>query len=520
MSRCALLLVVALAGRAFAAPAQPEEVPLPAPEVSTGLSTALPVIPAFELPPSEPGFEDPKRLRVEGRKLLDTKVKAKGYVIWIYNCVEATRTAKESRAATQKRIDEDPTLCERPKFYLGDSKTTPLERGVWVVDVPRPPNKLEKERLPKDELEKWPKVPTYKVGDYVVVTGDFKIRSPHNEANSDGLIVFEKIEKAKPAKKVAAPAPTPFTPTTRTTPALKPAKLALIEPSKRGISMTAYRNALALYAQKKHADAAKAFRESVTAWPQNHSAWYGMGGALAGQGMWEAARDAFAKAVEVHPEAAMYQLWSGVSAYESALQLARVGQAKHAGMRPEEIMVDRSAINFDKAREHLDIALALEPTLWRAHYYLGRIYRDGGRLRLAAEEFTEAAKTNPGQQGPWVALAELYRKWDYIQDAITVATLGLANARQDTSDIAFVLGMAHDDKNDHAAAIAAFTKAIELKADNHKAYFQRGQSYFKTKKYTEAKADLEAFVNANAPALEFARQQANKMLMDIAAKKK
>lgn len=519
MSRCALLVVLVLAGRAFAAPAQPEDVPLPALESSSQLSGTLPAIPAFELPPPEPGFVDPKRLRVDGKKLLDSKVEVKGYIIWIYDCVTAVRAAKETAAATRKRIDDDPTLCERPKFYLGESKSTPLERGVWVVDVPRPPNKLEKERLPKEELKNWPKVPKFKVGDYVVVTGDFKIRSPHNEANSEGLVVFEKIEPAKPAKKTPAPAPTEFTPTTRTAPALKPAKLALIEPSKRGASMTAMRNGFALYAQKKHAEAAKAFRESVAAWPQNHNSWYAMGGALAGQGMWEGARDAFGKAAEVHPESAMYQMWLGVAHYESAVELARVTQAKAAGVRPEDIVVDRSMINQDKAQAALDTALALAPTLWRAHYYLGRIHRDAGRARLAAEELTEAARTRPEEQGPWVALTELYRKWDYTADAITVATLGLANARVNTSDIAFVLGMAYDDKNDHAAAITAFTKAIELKPDNHKAIFQRGQSYFKSRKYIEAKADLEAFLKAPV-GLEFAKQQANKMLMDIAANKK
>jgi tetratricopeptide (TPR) repeat protein len=520
MSRCALLVVMLVAARAVAAPAQPEEIPLPALEVSSPLTATLPALPAFELPPSEPGFVDPRRLRVDGKNLLDTKVKAKGYIIWVYNCVEAVRAPKETAARTQKRIDEDPTICERPKFYLGDSKKTPFERAVWVVDVPRPPNKLEKELLPKDELRSWPKVPTYKVGDYVVVTGDFKIRSPHNEANSDGLIVFEAIESAKPPKKVATPVPTPFTPTTRAAPTVKPAKLALIEPKQRGISMTALRNANLAHGQRQFAQAAKHYQEAVKAWPQNHLAWYGLGGALAAQGMWEAGADAFAKAVDVHPESAMYQQWSGVAAYESALQLARIDQAKRAGVPPEEITVDKTAINFDKARDALDTALALEPTLWRAHYYLGRVHREARRVRLAAEEFTEAAKARPAEQGPWVALTELYRKWDYTADAIAVATIGLENVRQDASDVAFVLGMAHDDNNDLKAAIAAFTKALELKPDHSKAQFQRGQTYFKLGKWSEAQTDLDAFVKAASPSLEFAKQQANKMLTEIAAKPK
>src|SRR5690606_16746188 len=86
------------------------------------------------------------------------------------------------------------------------TRDTPHERALWVVDVPRPPNKLEKERLPKEELRAWPKVPKYKLGDYVVVTGTFALQSPHSERNSDGLLVFEAIEPAKRPKHVAKPA--------------------------------------------------------------------------------------------------------------------------------------------------------------------------------------------------------------------------------------------------------------------------------------------------------------------------
>jgi hypothetical protein len=64
----------------------------------------------------------------------------------------------------------------------------------------------------------------------------------------------------------------------------------------------------------------------------------------------------------------------------------------------------------------------------------------------------------------------------------------------------------------------AFDKAIESKRDNHKAKFQRGQAYFKKQDFTHAKRDLEEFSKSGGASLEFAKQQAQKMLMDIAAK--
>ena len=88
----------------------------------------------------------------------------------------------------------------------------------------------------------------------------------------------------------------------------------------------------------------------------------------------------------------------------------------------------------------------------------------------------------------------------------------------EVSDIWYVLGMGYDDKRMDDKAIDAFDKAIESKRDNHKAKFQRGQAYFRKGDYTHAKHDLEDFSKSGGASLEFAKQQASKMLMDIAAK--
>ena len=76
--------------------------------------------------------------------------------------------------------------------------------SAWVVDVPRPFNKLEIERLPKEELKNPPPdrcdpkkketCPVYKVGDQVEVTGMWRMSSPHSERNSDGLLVYKKMK--------------------------------------------------------------------------------------------------------------------------------------------------------------------------------------------------------------------------------------------------------------------------------------------------------------------------------------
>ena len=78
--------------------------------------------------------------------------------------------------------------------------------------------------------------------------------------------------------------------------------------------------------------------------------------------------------------------------------------------------------------------------------------------------------------------------------------------------------MAYNDKSNFDKAIEAFDKSLESKRDNHKAKFQRGQAYFQKGDFVHAKRDLEDFSKSGGASLDFAKQQAQKMLMDIAAK--
>src|SRR5678816_3879193 len=87
----------------------------------SNVKMSLPQVPSFDLPPSNPdGSHSVKELRVKGKKLLDTDVVVKGYVTWAYDCATALREPGMDEAAVQKIIDDDPTKCERPKFYVGD----------------------------------------------------------------------------------------------------------------------------------------------------------------------------------------------------------------------------------------------------------------------------------------------------------------------------------------------------------------------------------------------------------------
>ena len=163
----------------------------------------LPPVPAFDLPPSPDNAHTVKEMRVKGKKLLDTEVTVKGVITWVYDCRTAIRQPDQSDKDLEKTIEEDPSRCDRPKFYLGDTANTPPEKSLWVVDVPRPYYKIELQRLPRDELRNPPPdrcdpkrstCPPYKVGDEIEVTGTWKLTSQHSERNSDGLLVYKRMK--------------------------------------------------------------------------------------------------------------------------------------------------------------------------------------------------------------------------------------------------------------------------------------------------------------------------------------
>jgi tetratricopeptide (TPR) repeat protein len=288
----------------------------------------------------------------------------------------------------------------------------------------------------------------------------------------------------------------------------------------RNESITASNEGTKAFGQKQYDTAIADYKRATDKWSDNHTAWWGLGGAYAGKADWTNAAEAMSHAVQIAPDQGMYQLFYGRFLYEKAVQSAREDQAKRENRKPDEVTPDLASVNFEKPLQHLQEAVKLNNELWRAHYYIGRIYRDTGKAKEAAEEMSKALSSGPTEPAPWVALAELYRQWDYTDQAIQVAENGTAvvPGANDKSDIWFEVGMGYDDKRLDDKAVDAFSKAIEAKRDNRKAKFQRGQAYFRKGDYSNAKRDLEEFSKAGGASVEFDKQQASKMLIDIAAK--
>src|SRR5262249_31092393 len=105
-------------------------------------------------------------------------------------------------------------------------------------------------------------------------------------------------------------------------------------------------------------------------------AWYGLAAAYHDRQDFTNAAEAAQHAVTLAPEQAMYQLEYGWFLYDKAIQGAREDQARRENKKPEEVTPDLTTVNFEKPLQHLQEAVKLNPELWRAHYCIGRIYRD------------------------------------------------------------------------------------------------------------------------------------------------
>lgn len=163
----------------------------------TQIKLDLPAVPDFQMPTAYPdGVHRVEEMRLRGRKLLQTEISIKGFVLWDYDCAADLATTNEGKTEKEiiKMLTDDPSLCQRPHMIIGDAADTPVDRGVWVVEVPRKLRPDELSGMSRDERAALPKVPEYKVGDEVLVSGTWDRESPKGFANSDGLLVYKDLK--------------------------------------------------------------------------------------------------------------------------------------------------------------------------------------------------------------------------------------------------------------------------------------------------------------------------------------
>ena len=167
--------------------------------VNTNIQLDLPAVPTFTIPtPNADGSHPVAEMRLKGKSYLDTEVRVKGTVLWVYDCGTAIRTPEMSDKDVKKMLEEHPEHCTRPHMIIGESGDAKVERGVEVVEYPRPLRKDEKKNMPDELLAEMESalaaLPAFKVGDEVMVSGTWALRSPKGFHNSEGLLVYKGMQ--------------------------------------------------------------------------------------------------------------------------------------------------------------------------------------------------------------------------------------------------------------------------------------------------------------------------------------
>jgi hypothetical protein len=143
-------------------------------------------------------------LRKATSKYLDKDVRVKGFLLQLYECpaelrkcnddaaAQAKKTSKANRKLAAKGVEPEPAApkggcrpCDQPHFFIGDTATTKLERGLLVADYPI-----------KDWETGKPKPLVATAGDPFVVTGTFSINSMTGFAASNGLLIHKRTQTA------------------------------------------------------------------------------------------------------------------------------------------------------------------------------------------------------------------------------------------------------------------------------------------------------------------------------------
>lgn len=286
----------------------------------------------------------------------------------------------------------------------------------------------------------------------------------------------------------------------------EPAVRAAVDPHVRDVSVVMLNACSREITARRYDEAITACRAAIELWRGNHLAWYGLASAHLARRAWQAAEDAIAHAVALRPDRAMYQMYDGIARYEAATEAATETATEHA---PDSV---RPAIG------PLLRAIRREPALWRAHYYLGRIYRDRDDARAAAAEFTAAIAANPGRRDCYVALSELYRRRGHPDAALAVALRGTEHVRStDAADLWFEAALAYDAQRLAAPAIAAYGQVLALRPRDDNARLQRGQLQALRGELADARADLELVIASSEPELAAVRALAHQLLDQIAA---
>jgi tetratricopeptide (TPR) repeat protein len=142
----------------------------------------------------------------------------------------------------------------------------------------------------------------------------------------------------------------------------------------------------------------------------------------------------------------------------------------------------------EKAESELQRAVASEPLPY-AHYYLGVLAHQSGKLDLASAEFEKEIQVDPGNPWPYKDLAEIELDQQDASGAIVVLEKGIAR-NPEAPYLLGALGRAYLQGAEPVRAIAVLKQAIALDPKNGGYHYELGRAYLKTGHHAEATTQI------------------------------
>jgi tetratricopeptide (TPR) repeat protein len=140
------------------------------------------------------------------------------------------------------------------------------------------------------------------------------------------------------------------------------------------------------------------------------------------------------------------------------------------------------------AIEQFEHIVRLEPQSTESRLLLGRLYRLNNNLAGAEEQFRTAAQMDPGSEEAVTTLAYFYNEQGQPQRAIE--TLNRIAEAGRSARLYAALGFTYEQQKDHANAIAAYTRSLELEPENMDAMRGLAQNLYND---GQAEAALERY---------------------------
>ena len=245
-----------------------------------------------------------------------------------------------------------------------------------------------------------------------------------------------------------------------------------------------------LMLKQKYSDAADLYRQAISRNSKNVPAIVGLGMALSKQFKLDGAEEQFDKALQLQSGNAM------AHAGKATVLVNRLQSSSATIIKQKDSMLKQAE---SESRQ----ALAIDPGMPEAHYTLGQVLKEQGRLDEAAQSFRDAIKSDPQYSDAYAGLgttklaqnsyaeaAENFKRAIGINSGNSTAHFGLGKAylKQGLVDDAIkelntalyqypnsaptrlALGEAYETQGNTVAAIREYQESIRIKPENPEAY--------------------------------------------------